>query len=78
MQNVNAAKLPHGDPLLFLVQLQGCNLYTNDFVFVPQFTRCSVVLCDRERGRQMRYSASAGASHMGKTKSNDGLTFSEL
>jgi uncharacterized protein YbjT (DUF2867 family) len=49
-----AAKLPHGDPLMFLVKLQGCNLYTNDFVFVPQFTRCSVVLRDREHGRQMR------------------------
>ena len=47
MQNVNAAMLPHGDPPLFLVKLQGCNLYTNDFVFVLQFTRCSVVLRDR-------------------------------
>jgi hypothetical protein len=51
MQNVNAAMLPHGDPPLFFVKLQGCNLYTNDFVFVPQFTRCSVVLYDREHGR---------------------------
>jgi hypothetical protein len=49
-----AAKLPHGDPLMFLVSLRDCNLYTNDFVFVPQFTRCSVVLRDREHGRQMR------------------------
>src|SRR5580693_8749994 len=52
--------------------LREIKLYTNDFVFVPQFTRCSVVLRDRERGRQMQYSTSPGASHMGKTKSDDG------
>jgi hypothetical protein len=51
-------KAAYGDPPLFFVKLQGSNLYTSDFVFVPQFTRCSVVLCDRERGRQMRYSTS--------------------
>ena len=39
MQNVNAAKLPHGDPPLLFVKLQSCNLYTNNFVFVPPFIR---------------------------------------
>jgi hypothetical protein len=68
MQNVNAAKLPQGDPLMFFVKLQGCNLYTSDFVFVPQFTRCSVVLRDRERGRQMRYSIVGGRFAHGKNK----------
>jgi hypothetical protein len=68
MQNVNAAKLPHGDQLLFFVKLQGCNLYTNDFVFVPQFTRCPVVLRDRERGRQLRYSIVGRRFARGKNK----------
>ena len=58
---------------MFFVKLQGCNLYTNDFVFVPQFTRCSVVLRDR-RTRSPNGRVDVGsASPMGKTKSDRGL-----
>ena len=65
----HAAKPPCGDLHLFRVKLPNCNLYTKKCVFVPRFTRCSVVSrLRRTRAQTCACTRSSGARLRGRGK----------